>query len=161
VLDGGSAERERVGEARRAFPDAILITVAPAGDRKRLRAALAEGADGIVTSEGLEQSLAVTISAAHAGQVTVPSELRASIVRPSLSAREKQVLALVVMGFTNGEIAHKLVLAESTIKSHLSSAFSKLGVRSRSEAAALILDTGSGLGTGILSISGAEEVNAG
>ena len=63
---------------------------------------------------------------------------------------------MVVLGFTNGEIARQLHLAESTIKSHLSSSFTKLGVRSRNEAAELILDADGGLGTGILAISGAE-----
>ena len=72
-----------------------------------------------------------------------------------LSTREKQVLGMVVLGFTNGEIARQLHLAESTIKSHLSSSFTKLGVRSRNEAAELI-DADGGLGTGILAISGAE-----
>jgi DNA-binding NarL/FixJ family response regulator len=72
--------------------------------------------------------------------------------KPRLSPREKQVLSMVVLGFTNREIANKLYLAESTIKSHLSSAFEKLGVRSRSDAVALILDSKNGLGTGILSI---------
>jgi DNA-binding NarL/FixJ family response regulator len=56
------------------------------------------------------------------------------------------------MGFTNQEIANKLLLAESTVKSHLTSIFSKLGVRGRSEAAALVLDPTSGLGTGVLAI---------
>ena len=72
---------------------------------------------------------------------------------PVLSSREKQILGLVVMGFMNGQIAEQLFLAESTVKSHLSSAFNKLGVRSRSEAAALILDPQGSLGTGILAIT--------
>ena len=70
-----------------------------------------------------------------------------------LSAREKQILGLVVMGLMNSEIAARLFLAESTVKSHLSSAFRKLGVRSRTEASELILDPERGLGTGILAIS--------
>ena len=76
-------------------------------------------------------------------------------MRPALSAREKQVLALVVMGYMNCEIAERLFLAQSTVKSHLGSAYAKLGVRSRHEAAELILDPVGGLSTGILAL-GAE-----
>jgi len=87
------------------------------------------------------------------GQLTVPRAVRRAIDPPAFSVREKQVLALIVLGLSNGEIAAKLWLAESTVKSHLASAFAKLGARSRSEAAALILDPEQGLGTGILAIS--------
>ena len=54
---------------------------------------------------------------------------------------------------TETYIAAKLYVADSTVKSHLTSAFSKLGVRSRNEATAMILDLDSGLGAGILAIS--------
>ena len=141
---------------RSASPDAVLVVVVPGASSQRLRGALAEGADGVVILERLEQNLLATIGAACAGQLAVPRELRMSLIRPMLSTREKQVLGMVVMGFTNGEIARQLHLAESTIKSHLSSSFTKLGVRSRNEAADLILDADGGLGTGILAISGAE-----
>jgi DNA-binding NarL/FixJ family response regulator len=57
------------------------------------------------------------------------------------------------MGYMNCDIANQLYLAESTVKSHLSSAFLKLGVRSRSEAVELILDAEQGLGRGILAIT--------
>ena len=57
------------------------------------------------------------------------------------------------MGFSNAEIARKLFVTEATVKSHLSSSFAKLGVRSRAEATARILDPEHGLGTGILAIS--------
>jgi DNA-binding NarL/FixJ family response regulator len=50
------------------------------------------------------------------------------------------VLSFVARGLTNAQIAEKLFLSESTIKSHLSSAFSKFGVRSRKEAAVLFLE---------------------
>ena len=71
-----------------------------------------------------------------------------------LSYREKQILGLVVLGFTNREIADKLFLAESTVKTHLSSSFAKLDAHSRSEAAARILDPEAGYGVGILAIAG-------
>jgi DNA-binding NarL/FixJ family response regulator len=80
--------------------------------------------------------------------------------RPVLSIREKQVVGLVAMGLMNIEIAERLFLAESTVKSHLSSAFAKLGVRSRHEAVELLLNPASGLGLGILSLD-AEAIPAG
>jgi DNA-binding NarL/FixJ family response regulator len=61
------------------------------------------------------------------------------------SYREKQVLELVLAGLTNGEIAGRLYLSESTVKSHLASSFRKLGVSSRVEAARRVLDPDSGL----------------
>ena len=89
---------------------------------------------------------------ALAGQVSLPRELHRCAVRPAFSHREKQVLALVVRGLGNRQIAARLFLSESTVKSHLASAFQKLGVRSRKEAATVLLDPDEGLGASILSV---------
>src|SRR5204862_128096 len=80
-----------------------------------------------------------------ASQVVVPPMTRAWAVRPPLSHRENQTLALLALGLTNAEIAHRLYLAESTVKCHLTSIFSKLGVRSRNEAIACAIDQQDGL----------------
>jgi DNA-binding NarL/FixJ family response regulator len=121
---------------------------------KTARELLRDGATGIALLGELEETLAIAVTAASRGLIALPQSMRQQIAQPTLSTREKQILAMVVMGFSNPEISAKLFVAESTVKSHLSSAFSKLGVRSRSEAAALILDPTTGLGTGILEISG-------
>lgn len=121
---------------------------------KAARSLLREGATAVVAEEDLDSTLGTAVRSAYAGQLTLPSRLRMEIAQPVLSVREKQMLAMVVMGFSNPEISRKLHVAESTVKSHLSSAFAKLGVRSRNEATALILDPATGLGTGILEISG-------
>jgi DNA-binding NarL/FixJ family response regulator len=126
--------------------------VVGAAENREVREALSEGADGFVLETRLAATLGATVRAVCAGQLVVPGEWRERVGRPVLSPREKQVLGMVVMGFTNQEIANKLLLAESTVKSHLTSIFSKLGVRGRSEAAALVLDPTSGLGTGVLAI---------
>jgi DNA-binding NarL/FixJ family response regulator len=81
----------------------------------------------------------------------VPQALRRCAIKPAFSHREKQVLALVVKGLANRQIASELFLAESTVKSHLGSAFQKLGVHSRNEAAALLVDPEEGLGAAVLS----------
>jgi DNA-binding NarL/FixJ family response regulator len=130
-----------------------VVLVAAGGNRRAQRAAMDEGIAAIVVDTDVEQTLAPTVRAVCVGQIVVPRALRWQFETPALSQREKQVLSLVVMGFTNGEIARKLYLAESTVKSHLSSSFGKLGVRSRREAADVIVDAHNGLGTGILAIT--------
>ena len=121
------------------------------GSRPTLRRLLDCGADGIVLDSQLEGALAGTLAAVQSGQVAVPREMMNRGQAP-LSFREKQILGLVVMGFTNAGIASKLFLAESTVKSHLSSAFTKLGVHSRHEAAALLADPQQ-MGLGVLTIA--------
>lgn len=117
-----------------------------------LRKALDAGARGFVSLGEVQAALPPVIDVVRAGQISVPGPNSRELRKQVLTPREKQILGLVVMGMTNAEIAGKLFLAESTIKSHLSSAFAKLGVSSRSEAASVILDPKSGAGLGILTI---------
>ncbi|HEY6786732.1 MAG TPA: response regulator transcription factor [Trebonia sp.] len=58
----------------------------------------------------------------------------------SLSARESEIMSLIADGHTNGEIASSLFLAEKTVKNHVRSIYSKLGVGSRSAAIARWVD---------------------
>jgi DNA-binding NarL/FixJ family response regulator len=153
VLDAeNAASVAAIREVRREFPASAIVCVTESAARRSVFDKLDAGADGIVLLDTLERQLSSAVFAVCSGQLSLPGEFRTVFGKPRLSPREKQVLSMVVLGFTNREIANKLYLAESTIKSHLSSAFEKLGVRSRSEAVALILDSKNGLGTGILSI---------
>ena len=70
--------------------------------------------------------------------VSMPASMRHSIEPPALSHRERQALGLALAGLTNAQIARTVFIAESTVKSHLSSAFRRLGVHSRREAVALL-----------------------
>lgn len=133
---------------------APVVVACPSIQRWELRAALAAGAAGVVIHDELDSSLGPCVRAVRVGQICVPREHWRQIEPPVLSAREKQTLGLVAMGHTNGQIAERLFLAESTVKGHLSSAFGKLGVRSRNEAADLILNPERGLGMGILGLGG-------
>ena len=152
--DVASDELSLLRELRREHDEMRIVVVCQAASARGARRAVDGGADGVVFSEQIATALAPTVAAALAGQTSVPAQLRASVRRPSLSFREKQILGMVVMGLTNSQIGARLYLAESTVKSHLSSAFTKLGVRSRSEAAALILDPQESLGPAILAIMG-------
>jgi DNA-binding NarL/FixJ family response regulator len=125
---------------RREMRAAMILIVSPPANGRGVRRALDAGADAVVFEPELEQTLTAAVGAVACGQSVVPRSVRASIERPALSHRERQVLACVSHGITNAQIADRLFLAESTVKSHLSSAFSKLGVRSRREAAAHFRD---------------------
>lgn len=157
--EGSTRELASAIEALRgAFAQCSVILITPSIERWELRAALAAGAAGVLLEDAdLARSLPGCLAAVLAGQVCVPRQHGRQLAPPVLSTREKQILGLVVMGYMNCQIAERLFLAESTVKSHLSSAFGKLGVRSRNEAAAMILDPGRGLGTGILALAGEPE----
>lgn len=153
VVAFGRGITERDAQMRRlskSLPNTHLIAIMPEDSRRGVRRALEAGADGVVFETEVETALTWTVRAVLAGQTAVPAAGRHEVDRPTLSGREKQVLGMVVLGMSNKAIAAKLFLAESTVKCHLSSAFSKLGVRSRNEAADLILHSSSGLGLGLI-----------
>jgi DNA-binding NarL/FixJ family response regulator len=140
------------GAADGILPGLPTVVVLSGADPRTVTATLREGAAGVVERDDVGETLAATVAAVACGQLCVPRAFAGETERPTLSTREKQILGMVVLGFANIEIAQRLFVAESTVKSHLNSAFRKLGVRSRVEAASLILNPTSGLGTGILSI---------
>jgi DNA-binding NarL/FixJ family response regulator len=147
-----TARTSAIRELRGQNDDAHIV-VCHAQGGSEVRRALQAGAHGYVLEDSLERTLIPTIASVLAGQVAVPRQAHQQIGTPRLSPREKQVLGLVVMGCMNHEIAKTLYVSESTVKSHLSSAFTKLAVRSRTEAVDLILDPEQGLGRGILAIT--------
>jgi DNA-binding NarL/FixJ family response regulator len=128
-------------------PELLIVALCGSVDRRAVRRLIDSGVDGLVFFDQLEAALAPTVAAVFAGQMVVPRDLRSSVDKPALSLRERQILGMVVTGLTNHEISSRMFLAESTVKSHLSSTYNKLGVRSRSEAIALILDRNGSLGT--------------
>jgi DNA-binding NarL/FixJ family response regulator len=155
VLAGGTAVSERRALIRATdarFPGVPTVVVA-SSSTNGVHKALEAGASGVVLDSEIESALPATIQAVCAGQVVVPHQFRKHAIRPALSHREKQTLALVAAGLTNAQIAARLYLAESTVKTHLTSVFGKLGVGSRSEAAALVLDPEQNLGLSVVGIA--------
>jgi DNA-binding CsgD family transcriptional regulator len=130
-----------------------VVVCAPLAGPRAVRRAVERGIDGLVWETQIESRLVPTLRAVAVGQLVLPREIWRPTEQQELTNREKQTLSLVIMGLSNGEIASKLFVSESTVKSHLSSAFRKLGVRSRAEASRVIADPRGGLGTGILSIT--------
>jgi len=123
-----------------ALPDTRIVIITEPTREHDVRRALHAGVDGLVLRSELERALAPTLRAVLAGQVSLPRRHRPHLERRALSYREQQVLGLVIGGATNRQAADALFLTESTVKGHLVSAFAKLGVRSRAEAAAAVQD---------------------
>jgi DNA-binding NarL/FixJ family response regulator len=131
---------------RRDLPSVPVVVVAGAdASRHGARTALNAGAAAYVPERDAGPALALAVRAVVAGLVCVPRAARSVIAKPTFSQREKEVLGLLVGGLTNAQIAGRLFLAESTVKTHLASAFTKLGVRSRRDAVTLLLDPAEGL----------------
>jgi DNA-binding NarL/FixJ family response regulator len=136
---GDQRDIERTVEwAEDRLAGALVLVVLPSAARFDVGPLLSLGADGVVLERDLDTLLGPVARAATAGQISLPAELWHPTQRPALSHRERQILGLAVAGLTNAQIASRFYISESTVKSHLSSAFRRLGVRSRREAAALI-----------------------
>lgn len=134
-----------IREVRQNVRHTRIVAVARDQRRPLARPALNAGADGLVSEHAATEALGAAVRAVTAGFVCVPRDSRRLVAKPAFSHREKQVLALLVAGMTNREIAARLYLSESTVKTHVTSAFGKLGVHSRNEAAAVVLDPAEGL----------------
>lgn len=120
------------------LPHSRVIIALRSHQASAVRGALRAGADGVVLEHQLAMSLSAVVRAVALGHAVVPLQDRSALGREPLSAREREVLALAAGGLTNAAIAARLHLSESTVKSHVSSGFSKLGLHSRSELDVLI-----------------------
>lgn len=141
-MDGVTA----TGIIRQRFPTVQVIALTSFKEERLVQSALKAGAIGYLLKDVSAEKLAQAIRAAHAGHSTLSPEVTQSLVQAAtqpphpghdLTERERDVLALMVTGLNNTEIAEKLVVSPSTIKSHVSNILAKLGVASRTEAAAL------------------------
>jgi DNA-binding NarL/FixJ family response regulator len=122
-----------LGLLRRRSPRVPVILVVPSLGRPESDRLLSADIDGLVLTDEIERALVPALESVLADQLCVPSNARRVLAGPVFSHREKQVLSLLLAGLTNSEIASRLYLSESTVKSHLSSSFRKLGVSSRGE----------------------------
>ncbi len=155
VAGRATADDRHLVRARSEYPEVPIVLVTSSATPVDARRLLVDGIAGLVLEADLEDALSATVLAVLAGQIAYPAELMPQRLRAALSTREKQILGMVVLGLSNAEIAAKLFVSESTVKSHLSSAFTTMGVRSRREAVSLILDPDAGFGAGILGITDA------
>jgi two-component system NarL family response regulator len=131
---------------RSEFPGARMIALTTYGGDEDIRRALAAGVQAYLTKDVLHDELLKAIRAVYAGQTYLPAAVAASLAaqlpRPDLSAREVQVLALIVRGLANKQIAFTLSIAEHTVKNHVKNILSKLGVQDRTQAATAAIQRG-------------------
>ena len=146
-MDGAAATRA----IRQQFPQVQVIALTSFKEGDLVKNALEAGAIGYLLKDVSAEELVGAIRAAHAGRATLSPEAAQALVetanqttapRLDLTERELDVLALMVEGLNNTQIAGRLSVSPSTIKSHVSNILSKLGVASRTEAVTLALRRG-------------------
>lgn len=145
---------------------AVAIAVLEAAERRIVWDALAAGARGLVLRDGPSQDLVAAVRTVHFGHGWISTELHDELVgllaiSPpirhlpelyDLTAREREVLGLLVHGHSTAEMAAEVHLSAKTIKLHISNITRKLGVGSRAAAVARVTghwtSPDSGTGTG-------------
>ena len=134
---------EAAAAIRSEFPDARMIALTTYGGDEDIRRALTAGVKAYLTKDVLHEELLKAIRAVHAGQTYLPAALAAiQMDSPHLSAREVEVLRLIVDGLPNKMIAHTLNIAEATAKNHVKNILAKLGVQDRTQAATAAIQRG-------------------
>jgi len=144
-MDGVEATRlisERLASAR-------VVVLTTYADDDSVLAALAAGAKGYLTKGASKEDIRRALEAAVAGQAILDPSVQNALVnaararpgRPAtlpdgLTDREAEVLGLIAQGLSNAEIAERLFVAESTVKTHINRVFAKTGSRDRAQAAA-------------------------
>ncbi|HUP03664.1 MAG TPA: response regulator transcription factor [Bryobacteraceae bacterium] len=137
---------EAAAAIRAEFPQARMIALTTYGGDEDIRRALAAGMQAYLTKDVLHDELLNAIRAVYEGRRYLPpgvaAALAAQMPRPDLSARELQVLELIVRGLANKQIGYTLTIAEHTVKNHVKNILSKLGVQDRTQAATAAIQRG-------------------
>lgn len=131
---------------KQEFPQVQIIALTSFREEELVQGALQAGAISYLLKNVSADELATAIRGAYHGRSTLAPEATAALIHAAtqpkapeydLTPREKEVLALMITGLNNPQIAEQLIVSQSTVKFHVSSILSKLGASSRTEAVAL------------------------
>jgi DNA-binding NarL/FixJ family response regulator len=146
-MDGVAA----TAEIARRFPSVRVVILTSFGENERVHAALQQGAAGYLLKDAGAAEVAAALYAAARDEVfldaAVARRLAQEIRGPrsglaALTAREREILALVAAGMSNKEIAAELVISERTARTHVSNVLGKLNLTSRTQAALVAVREG-------------------
>lgn len=139
-LDGVHATTEILG----AVPDTKILILTTFGGSIDVKRALDAGARSALVKTSSQTDLIAAIRQTAAGERIVCSEISNALQTDAdsfdLSERQLEILTFVAKGLNNTEIASTLAVSRDCVKAHLKAAFTKLGVATRSEAAALAVN---------------------
>jgi NarL family two-component system response regulator LiaR len=133
---------------RQRYPEVQVIALTSFQDKDLVQQALQAGAISYLLKNVSANELAEAIRGAHSGRSTLAPEAAQALVQSAsqepalghdLTPREREVLALMVQGLTNPQIAQRLIVSRATAKAHVSNVLSKLAASNRAEAIALAL----------------------
>jgi DNA-binding NarL/FixJ family response regulator len=137
---------EAISRIREEFPNAkIIVLTTYSGDVQVLRAIKA-GARGYILKAHVGRELLEAIRSVNAGHKRIPPEIARELAEhaadDALSSREMEVLRLIASGNSNKQIADKLSIGETTVKSHITNILSKLAANDRAHAVTIGLQRG-------------------
>ncbi|MEU6293617.1 response regulator transcription factor [Streptomyces erythrochromogenes] len=159
----GTGGIEAAAEIRRTVPETGVVMLTTFGEDEYVLRALSEGATGFLIKSGEPEELIAGIRAVADGAAYLSPKVTARVVAhlasggagarahrssvararvEALTAREREVLGFLGGGFSNGQIARRLRLAEGTVKAHVSSILARLGVDNRAAAAVVAHEAG-------------------
>lgn len=137
---------EAITEIRRMNPAARVIVLTTFDGDEDIYRALQAGARGYLLKDMFGEELMDAVRTVHAGGTRIPAAVAQRLAErmggPNLTARESEVLELIVAGKSNKEIGSDLTISEATVKSHINSILSKLGVTDRTQAPTTALQRG-------------------
>lgn len=137
---------EAIKAIKREFPTARLIVLTTFDGDEDIYRSLQAGAQGYLLKDMFFEELEEAIRTVHAGGRRIPGivaeRLAERVGGSDLTARELEVLGQIVRGLSNKDIAAAFRISEATVKSHINSILSKLGVTDRTQAATTALQRG-------------------